>query len=76
MASALPIAASLGGALLIILVGLIVFVGAAYGLSRRGGGVGSHPSAGRRRDAEGDQAPGAGRPSTSGPDPRPRDDEG
>ena len=46
MASALPIAASLGGALLIALVLLIVFVGTAYGLSRRGGGVDSHLGSG------------------------------
>ena len=45
MASAPVIAASVGGALLIVLVFLIVFVGAAYGLSRRGGGVDSHPDA-------------------------------
>lgn len=44
MASAPQIAASLGGALLIALVFIIVFVGAAYGLSRRSGGVDSHPS--------------------------------
>ena len=74
MAFAPPLAASLGGALLIVLVLVIVFVGTAYGLSRRGGGVGSHPSAGRRRDSEGDQAPGAGRPSSSEPDARPRDE--
>ena len=43
MASAPLIAASLGGALLIVLVLLIVFVGTAYGLSRRGGSVDSHP---------------------------------
>jgi hypothetical protein len=43
VASAPLIAASLGGALLIVLVFLIVFVGAAYGMSRRGGGVDSHP---------------------------------
>jgi hypothetical protein len=74
VASVPLIGASVGGALLIVLVFLVVFVGAAYGLSRRGGGVGSHPSAGRRRDGENDQAPGAGRPSSSGPDPRPRDE--
>jgi hypothetical protein len=69
-------AASTGGAIVIVLVLLVIFLGTAYGLSRRGSGVGTHPSEGRRRGGEGDQAPGAGRPSSEAPDARPRDDEG
>jgi hypothetical protein len=67
------LAASTWGAILIVLVLLVVFVGAAYGMSRRGSGVGSHPQKARRREGEGEQAPGAGRPSEDAPDARPRD---
>jgi len=68
------VAASAWGAILIILALAIVFVGAAYGLSRRGSGVESHPSASRRREGDAAQAPGAGRPSSDAPDARPRDE--
>jgi hypothetical protein len=69
------VAASAWGAILIILALALIFVGAAYGLSRRGGGVGSHPSTSRRREGDAPQAPGAGRPSSDAPDARPRDED-
>jgi hypothetical protein len=71
-ASASSLAASTGGAILIVLVLLVVFVGAAYGLSRRGSGVASHPRRGAE-EADAEQAPGAARPSSDSPDARPRD---
>ena len=70
------IAASAGGAIIIALVLVVLFVGTAYGLSRRGGGVGSHPSGTGRRDGEAEQAPGAGRASADEPDAGPRDNRG
>jgi hypothetical protein len=66
------LAASTGGALLIVLVLVVVFVGTAYGLSRRGSGVESHPRRGREGD-DADQAPGADRPGGDVSDPRLRD---
>ena len=71
-----PIAASAGGAIVIALVLIVIFVATAYGLSRRGGGVGSHPSGTARRGGEDEQAPGAGRPSGDEPVAEPRDDQG
>ena len=68
------VAASAWGAVLIVLALLIIFAGAAYGLSRRGSGVDPHPSASRRREGGGEQAPGAGRPSSDAPDARTRDE--
>jgi hypothetical protein len=68
------VAGSVGGAILIILALVVIFAGAAYGLSRRGSGVDPHPSASRRREGAGEQAPGAGRPSTDAPDARPKDE--
>jgi hypothetical protein len=44
-------AASVGGVLLILLVLIIVFLGTAYGLTRRGSGIDEHP----REDREVDQ---------------------
>jgi len=44
------VVASVGGAIVIVLVLVLVFLGTAYGLSRRGSGVGTHP----RRDREAD----------------------
>jgi hypothetical protein len=67
------VAGSVGGAILIILALVVIVAGAAWGLSRRGSGVEPHPSASRRREGGGEQAPGAGRPSTEGPDARPKD---
>jgi hypothetical protein len=68
------VAASFWGSVLIVLALLVIFAGAAYGLSRRGSGVEPHPSASRRREGDQSQAPGAGRPSTDAPDARPRDE--
>jgi UPF0716 family protein affecting phage T7 exclusion len=47
------VAASVGGAILIVLVLIIVFLGTAFALSRRGSGIGEHP----RQDREADQRP-------------------
>lgn len=68
------LAASAWGAILLILALVVIFAGAAYGLSRRGSGVGPHPSDSRRREGDAQQAPGAGRPSSEAPDARPRDE--
>ncbi|HEX2232502.1 MAG TPA: hypothetical protein VHG69_03970 [Thermoleophilaceae bacterium] len=68
------VAASFWGSVLIVLALLAIFAGAAYGLSRRGRGVGPHPSDSRRREGDAPQAPGAGRPSADAPDARPRDE--
>jgi hypothetical protein len=46
-------AASLGGVLLIVLVLVVVFLGAAVALTRRGSGIDEHP----RQDREADQRP-------------------
>ena len=37
------VAASIGGAILIVLVLIIVFLGTAFALSRRGSGIEQHP---------------------------------
>jgi hypothetical protein len=66
------LAASTGGAILIVLVLLVVFVGMAYGLSRRGSGVDAHPRHGREGD-DADEAPGADRPGGDVSDARLRD---
>ena len=68
------VAASVWGAILIVLALVVIFAGTAYGLSRRGSGVAPHPSTSRRREGDAEQAPGAGRPSTDAPDARPRDE--
>jgi hypothetical protein len=47
------VAASVGGAILIVLVLIIVFLGTAFALSRRGSGIDQHP----RQDREADQRP-------------------
>jgi hypothetical protein len=44
-------AASLGGVLLIVLVLILVFLGTAFALTRRGSGIDQHP----RQDREADQ---------------------
>jgi hypothetical protein len=43
--------ASVGGALLIVLVLIVVFLGAGYALTRGGSGIDEHP----RQDREADQ---------------------
>ena len=45
------IAASVGGGIVLVLVLLVVFVGTAYALTRRGSGIDRHP----RQDREADQ---------------------
>ncbi len=47
-------AASVGGVLLIVLVLIVVFLGTAYALTRRGSGIDEHP----RQDREADQRDG------------------
>ena len=47
------VAASVGGVLLIVLVLILVFLGTAFALTRRGSGIDRHP----RQDREADQRP-------------------
>jgi hypothetical protein len=47
------VAASVGGVLLIVLVLIVVFLGTAFALTRRGSGIDRHP----RQDREADQRP-------------------
>jgi hypothetical protein len=46
-------AASVGGVLLIVLALIVVFLGTAFALTRRGSGIDQHP----RQDREADQRP-------------------